>query len=181
MFLRRRSRITLQAGKLLPFPLPFRRRSASRLAGPGRRAAPSSPLLGRSLGPAFPSWDARSPGSGQCSRWSVAGHESPLTPGHGTFLALNHPCTSGISGRRFPSRLSILHPCQVGHAASPFVSQLVTGRSVTPPRTSMIAGQVTATEGHVLPFSLHLHPRQSSSSLLPGRPSPGDPGPPSGS
>lgn len=63
-----------------------------------------------------------------------AGHESPLTPGHGTFLALNHPCTSGIGGRWFPSRLSILHPCPVGHAASPFVSQLVTGRPVTPPR-----------------------------------------------
>lgn len=77
--LRRRSRVALRSGN----PLPFRRRSASRLAGPGGRTSPSSPLPGRSLGPTFPSRDARSPGLGRCSRWSVAGHESPLTPGRG--------------------------------------------------------------------------------------------------
>ena len=49
-----------------------------------------------------------------------------------------------------------------------------------PSRPAMIAGQVTLTLGHALPFPLHLHPRRSSPSLLPGRPSPGDPGPPSG-
>ena len=130
-----RSRVALRPGNQLHFSsavpasvLATARRSGQSLCpGLGCRDAPH-----RSSCSAFPSRDARSPGSGRCSCWSVAGHESPLPPGHETFLALNHPCTSGIGGRRFPSRLGILHPCPVGHAASPFGSRLVTGRPGTP-------------------------------------------------